>query len=89
MSKEQVVEAVIIFRDEDRDALAPRRSRVVRAIVQTNLHRKTRGDLRHRALDRKPVSCQIGDIEKDTLKKLTVLSISVLHRIKDVGTMTR
>jgi hypothetical protein len=79
VAQEQVVEAVVGARDEDRHAF-----HVIRP-GEAPGHREARGDLGERALERQAVGEQLGDVEVDALEEEARLRVGVLVGLEDVG----
>ena len=83
VAQQQVVEAVVVVRDEDRDALgraAPRQAPASCA--------KRSRDLADRALERGAVGVDLREVEADALEELAGDRVGVLVRVEDVGAVS-
>ena len=79
MAQQEVVEAVIGARDEDRDALA------ARGVAQPPGHAQAPGHLRDRGLEARAVGAQLGGVEVDALEEDPRDGVGVLVGVEDVG----
>jgi hypothetical protein len=78
VAEQEVVEAMVVARDEDRDPLD------VLLVVELPAHLEAVGDLADRRLEREPVGVHLGAIERDPLEELAGDGIGVLIRVEDV-----
>ena len=78
VAEQQVVEAVVVARHEDRHALA------VRRVGDAPAHREALGRLADRVLEGEAVGVELGEVEAHALEELPRHEVGVLVRIQDV-----
>jgi hypothetical protein len=77
--QQQVVQAVVVARHEDRDPLARVR------VGDAPAHREALGGLADRVLERQAVGVDLGQVEVDALEELPGRRVGVLVGVQDVG----
>ena len=82
VAQQEVVEAVLEPRDEDRHSFAPL------GVGQPPAHVETLGDLVDGALEGGPIGVHLGAVEADALEELAGYGIAVLVGVEDVGAVT-
>jgi hypothetical protein len=80
LPQEQIVQAVVILRDEDRHSRSPL------AVRESPAHSETVGDFPNGRLEAGPVGMQLREVELDALEKLAGNWVRVLVSVEDVRT---
>ncbi len=81
VAQEQIVEAVVVARDEDRHALA------LAGQEQAPLHLEAAGHLRDGPLEARAVGPHLGEVEADALEELAGQGVRMLVGVEDVEAM--
>ena len=81
MPEQEVVQAVVVARNEQRHALS------VARVGESIAHREAPGDLGNRALERQAIRLQLRQIEAQALKEHPQDGVRVLIGVEDVRTV--
>ena len=75
---QQVLQAVVVLRDEDRHTLR------AHGILESRMHLEALAHLADGSLQRLPVGMELAEVESDALEELPGLGIGVLVGVEDV-----